>query len=154
MKLRIVGDAAPRDDGGWPEPSAAQAPAVVLHDARGGLRDRELLRVLRAKGVTLPVLLALEGAEAAGELEPELGPGRWVRGHGPALVAAVQRAAGARLALGGGAARAFRAGLSIRIDPGLRAGALSPMLRGATVDLTLREGWPGVLLPLIARASS
>jgi len=99
-----------------------------------------------------PALLALEGADASRELPPELGPGRLVRGHGPALVAAVQREAGPRLALGAAAARAFNGGLSIRVDPGLHRGALSPMLRGSQPDLTLREGWVAVLAPLVSRA--
>lgn len=152
MKLRIVGDAARKDGGGWPEASAMNAPAVVIHDARGGNRDRELLATLRRSGVTAPALLALEGAPLAEDLPPELGPGRLVRGHGPSLVDAVQREAGAPLALGAAAARAFTGGLSIRVDPGLHTGALPPMLRGLDPDLTLREGWAEVLVPLLERA--
>lgn len=152
MKLRIVGDAAepaPRDE--WPEPLTTGGPRVLLHDARGGGRDRALLEGLRAAGHAGEVLLAVEGAPRDAPLPPELGPGRMVRGHGPALVLAVQRAGGAPLAVGGAAARAFAGGLRIRVDPGLRAGALPPMLRGVPVDLTLREGWPSVLMALLPR---
>ncbi len=151
MKLPIVGEAAPRTvDGAWPEPSRVNAPRVTIHDARGGLRDRELLSVLREAGLQGPVLLTLEGAPLTESLPPELGPGTLVRGRGASLVDAAQRAGGPPVALGAGAARGFVAGLSIRIDPGLRAGALPPILRGMTVDLTLREGWVSVLLPLLS----
>ena len=151
MKLRIIGDAPPREEDAWPEPIGAQAPAIVIHDARGGHRDRDLLAALRAAGVTEPALLALDGADAIRELPPELGPGRLVRGHGTALVLAVQRAAGPRLAIGAAAARAFNRGLSIRIDPGLDRGLCSPMVRGSRPDLTLREGWIAILRPLLSR---
>ncbi|MBO6937239.1 MAG: hypothetical protein JJ863_19870 [Deltaproteobacteria bacterium] len=153
MKLPIVGEAAPEKGATeWPAPSATNAPTVVIHDARGGMRDRDLLAALREAGWKGPVLLTLEGAPLREPLPPELGPGELVRGRGVALVEAAMEAAGPPVALGAGAARAFAADLSIRVDPGLRAGALPPILRGMTVDLTLREGWVSVLLPLMEGA--
>lgn len=152
MKLRIVGGPEPREPRRWPEPLHEGSPALVIYDVRAGARDRELLTALRQAGLDGDVLLAEEGAERSEDLPPELGPGRWVRGHGSALVVAVQRERGPALALGAAAARAFTPGLAIRVDPGLRAEALGPMLRGVPADVTLREGWPSVLMPLIARS--
>jgi len=154
VKLRIVGDEAPSRPEGWPEPVAPSAPVLVVYDVRGSSHDRALLAELRRGGLGGPVLLAQEGAPLLETLQPPLAPGHLVRGHGAALVGAVQRAAGPPVAIGAAAARAFQARLTVRVDPGLRSAALGPMARGAEADLTLREGWSAVLLPLAARHRS
>lgn len=151
MKLRIVGDAVSAGPERWPEPMAPATPVRVVFDVRGRSHDRALLAELRRAGLAGPVLLAQEGATLRQPLEEPLGPGTLLRGHGPALVAAVQEEAGGpSLALGAAAARAFRTRRIVRVDPGLRSTALHPMARGLKADLTLREGWPAVLLPLLA----
>lgn len=154
MKLRIVGDEAPAGPERWPEPVAPSTPVVVLYDVRGSSHDRALLAELRRGGLSGPVLLAQEGAPLQEPLEGPLAPGQVVRGRGPALVGAVQRAAGPPVAIGAAAARAFQTTLAIRVDPGLRSAAVGPMVRGLGADITLREGWVAVILPLVERHRS
>jgi hypothetical protein len=154
VKLRIVGDAAPSTDERWPAAIQPSEPVVVVYDVRGSSHDRALLVALREAGVYARALLALEGAPLSEALERPLGPGRLVRGHGASLVEAVQRAAGPPLAIGAAAARALRSRLTVRVDPGLRSGALGAMARGVDAGLTLREGWPAVLCPLLADPAS
>ncbi len=151
MKLHIVGDAAPSGPERWPEALVPPAPVLVVYDVRGSSHDRALLAALRRAGLQGPVLLAQEGAPLEEPLEAPLGPGTRVRERGAALVAAVQRAAGPPVAFGAAAARGLQARLSVRVDPGLRSATLGPMARGLDASLTLREGWPAVLLPLVER---